>query len=147
MVSQWTEEWSYIKTKHLIKLTANTLQLIIFKRKMKLSSALPYYFSLTVKHCASACLLFAFKAAMGQIWCAKTGIMKHLVVWNVNVRYHIANSENNFETSNKLGLWRLKKISFLSHFLQQENYKMHIMYLKFSECFYEFTNLSTHIRK
>lgn len=47
---------------------------------MKTSLALPYYFSLTVQHCASACLLFAFKAAMGQVRCAKTGIMKHLVV-------------------------------------------------------------------
>jgi len=85
---------------------------------MKPSLALPSYFSLAVKHCALACLLFAFKAAMGQVQCAKTGIMKHLVVRNVNMRYHIANSENNSETSNKSGLGRLKRMYFLSHFLQ-----------------------------
>lgn len=76
---------------------------------MKPSLAVPYYFSVTVKHCALACLLFAFKAAMGQARHVKTATMKYLVLWNVSMRDHIAKSENNPETSNKLGFPKLKK--------------------------------------
>lgn len=76
---------------------------------MKPSLAVPYYFSETVKHCALACLLFAFKAAMGQACCAKTAMMKYLLLGNGSMRDHIANSENNPETSNKLGFPRLKR--------------------------------------
>lgn len=47
---------------------------------MKPSLAVPYYFSITVKHCALACLLFAFKAAMGQACCAKRAMIKDLVL-------------------------------------------------------------------
>lgn len=47
---------------------------------MKPSLAVPYYFSVTVKHCALACLLFAFRAAEGQACCAKTAMMEYLVL-------------------------------------------------------------------
>lgn len=47
---------------------------------MKPSLAVPYYFNITVKHCALACLLFAFRAAEGQACCAKTAMMEYLVL-------------------------------------------------------------------
>lgn len=64
---------------------------------MESSLDLPHYFTLAVKYCVLACLLFAFKATLGQVWCTKTWIMKHLVVWNVNAIYHIESSGNSFE--------------------------------------------------
>lgn len=46
---------------------------------------------------------------MGQARHVKTATMKYLVLWNVSMRDHIAKSENNPETSNKLGFPKLKK--------------------------------------